>query len=738
MKFDPFIYGKDQTEGVTSIEIEDAIATIYRGPNPHKFVMNEFYILYADNYTGNLVRLAGNLHYCWAQKFLNSKEYQKALGIAKGKGWDHYTIYNPKESFMVKTGVTYYKGLEPKDVSILSFDIETTGLDPATCSLLLISNTFRSHTGVISRCLFCIDDYKTEKEMIYAWASYVNDCDPSIMVGHNVFGFDLQFIQRRLGKSPLPIGKMQSPAKFASNPSEFRKDGSQTYRYYNVLVPGREVVDTFHLSIKYDTGRNYPSYRLKEIIKAEGLEKPDRQHYNAMNIAKDYKDPVKWEQIKKYAEHDADDALALFDLMIPAYFYYCQSIPKTLQQIVNSASGAQINSFMVRSYLAEKHSLPKASEAIPYEGGISFGKPGIYEHVNKVDVASLYPSIMLEYKVYDKYKDPKANFLKMVEYFTKERLENKAKFKSTSERKYKDLSEAQKIIINSAYGFMGASGLLFNSPANAALVTKRGRSILQTGINWTESLGFTIVNADTDSFSFTNNREMDHIAFKGYIKALNILFPPNIKWEDDGQYSKCIIVKAKNYILKDKKAGKVSIKGSALKASMKEPALKDFTNDIISIMLSGIDSYKELYVYYVNDIYNIDVQSIARWSSKKTITKSVLNPKRTNESRIKDAISAAGKTVQEGDKINVFFRNNNEIALVESFDGEYDRKKLLGKLHKTAEIFETVLPMEHFPNLTLKKNEKLLKEILEMKEVVKRPVPAKGKVSQDRPKELIV
>jgi hypothetical protein len=34
-------------------------------------------------------------------------------------------------------------------------------------------------------------------------------------------------------------------------PSEFRKDGSQTYTYYKINCFGREIIDTFFLAIKF-------------------------------------------------------------------------------------------------------------------------------------------------------------------------------------------------------------------------------------------------------------------------------------------------------------------------------------------------------------------------------------------------------------------------------------------------------------------------------------------------------
>jgi len=63
--------------------------------------------------------------------------------------------------------------------------------------------------------------------------------------------------------------------------------------------------------------------------------------------------------------------------MSPAIFYFTQLIPKSFQSVVESASGAQLNSLMVRSYMQQGHSIPKATEGADFEGAISFGIPGI-------------------------------------------------------------------------------------------------------------------------------------------------------------------------------------------------------------------------------------------------------------------------------------------------------------------------------------------------------------------------
>jgi DNA polymerase elongation subunit (family B) len=72
----------------------------------------------------------------------------------------------------------------------------------------------------------------------------------------------------------------------------------------------------------------------------------------------------------------------------------------------------------------------------------------------------------------------------MVDYFTIERLKNKKLAKETGDSYYDDLQNSQKIAINSAYGFLGAPGLNFNSPQHAAFITKTGREILEKSVLW--------------------------------------------------------------------------------------------------------------------------------------------------------------------------------------------------------------------------------------------------------------
>lgn len=487
---DKLIYGKTSTENIVSVEPADDSVEIFTEKNgvvSSLFAPNKYWILSNRREDHNWIRLKGDLHYKFGRQFSTRESFLKVR--AQLRRSDIFSIYDQKESFMVKDGYTYFKGLSPSEVSILSFDIETTTLNPEdhNAKILLISLTFRDYKGELTKDLFAYDEYQSQGEMIEAFCNRIRELNPSIIIGHNILGFDFQYLRTIAEKdnTQLILGRNESAATFDNYESQFRKESNQFIKYNKVHIYGREVIDTLFLSIKHDIAtRKYNSYGLKNIIKQEGLEKENRTFYDASLIRINYTDKNEWAKIKDYCRDDSDDALALYDLMIRPFFYMTQSIPKSFQSVIESASGSQLNSMMVRSYLQEAHSIPKAHSQEVFEGAISIGNPGIFTNVFKIDISSLYPSIILEYEVYDKEKDPQANFLSLVSKFTETRLKYKKLYKETGDAKYDALQGAFKILINSAYGFMGAPGLAFNSPKCAAFVTEKGREILKTSIKW--------------------------------------------------------------------------------------------------------------------------------------------------------------------------------------------------------------------------------------------------------------
>jgi hypothetical protein len=184
------------------------------------------------------------------------------------------------------------------------------------------------------------------------------------------------------------------------------------------------------------------------------------------------------------------------------------------------------------------------------------------------------------------------------------------------------------------------------------------------------------------------------------LKELNILYPDIIKWEDDGGYKSVVVCKTKNYVLQTYE-NKIIIKGSGLLASNKERALRSFLREACTLLLDEKkDEVIELYKSYAKRIMTI--KDMTDWVSKKTITKAVLNPERTNEQKVLDAIDESGEILQEGDKIYVYFKISKELGLLDQWNYDHDPYVLLSKLYKTALIFNNIIPKTNFINYALK------------------------------------
>jgi hypothetical protein len=222
---------------------------------------------------------------------------------------------------------------------------------------------------------------------------------------------------------------------------------------------------------------------------------------------------------------------------------------------------------------------------------------------------------------------------------------------------------------------------------------------------------FIIPNCDTDSISicYADFRPISPEQRSEMIDEINSILPPKIQMDDDGYFPCVLIIRTKNYALYDGK--KIKIKGSALKASTKCPALKEAIKSFIDNMIyienpeEMKSKLQEIYMGYVNEIMHID--NIQRWSSRKTFSSTMLTSTRLNETKVIDALK--GSNYVEGDRFHMFYLADDDLCLVENFNGDYNKVRLLKNLYDTVSVFGTVLDIKAlFTNYALVKNFKKL------------------------------
>lgn len=234
-------------------------------------------------------------------------------------------------------------------------------------------------------------------------------------------------------------------------------------------------------------------------------------------------------------------------------------------------------------------------------------------------------------------------------------------------------------------------------------------------MNSLKKYNFVIPNGDTDSITFC---KPDFLGLseeeqRDLIEEINHVSPEYMDWEPDG-YFKCVIVlKSKNYILLDQN-NKITLKGSGLKDSKKEIALKELMSEVIDGLLYEKNNLQAVYDKYKAEALN--VQDITRWSVKKTVSKKLLESDRKNETDVVDALS--GLDLREGDKYLIYnavdgqrqihvkgepqfykktglpkMEPNTFLKRAELWSGDQDTEHLLDRIWKTLQIFGAVVDL---------------------------------------------
>lgn len=691
---DPKIYGSGNLQNIVNITSKYGKIYIHQETSTGVSCTIEPYapwVLAERDIDGDFEQMEGNNPYKYVRRFGTEKHWREFKREHKHEIWSPRSIV---EQFMLTSGETYHKGTTRKDVSVLCFDIETTGLHHnEAAKVLLIANTYRKGDKLINK-LFSLDDYANQREFFDAWCTWVRELNPSILATYNGFAFDIPYMLYCAAKcgASLRIGRDGTEMQLELYEAKFRQDQSRQINYRMPKVWGRELVDLFFVVQKWDIGKKFSRYSLKTVIKEAGLERENRAMVDASQIWKywdrRHSEPDVWQQVKDYAEHDGLDTLAIWDMVGDAYFYSSQVIPFTLERMCLSASGSQLNAIMLRYYLSTGQAIAKSTEKVKYQGAISFGHPGIYDNVFKIDVASLYPSIIDSFQLYDAAKDPDAMLVYMNKFFRTERLKYKKLAKETGNEYYAAMDAVFKALVNSIYGFTGANGCNYNAPQIAARVTEEGRNILNQSIAWAEGKTFQVVNGDTDSISFVVPQS-DPDYLKEQLREVNSIMRDGIRFEDDGFFPRFVILKAKNYILLTPE-GKIKLKGSALKSSKMEKGIKDYQARCIRSLV-GLSKETLIDAYLDTCASLAGLKSMLPWASRKTISEKTVKSERKNERKLIAALK--GTSYQLGDKFDFYFTSDENLKLVEQYDPlspDHNLKRLLSKVYNASKVFNAV------------------------------------------------
>lgn len=581
--------------------------------------------------------------------------------------------------YLMLSGKTLFKGMTFEDLHRLQIDIETSTLTPdqqgAQILMVALSDT-RGYEELLEG---------DEKTILARLNERIQQLDPDVIEGHNLFGFDLPYLSARAKALGVPLrwGRDGSELRFGSPRQCIIGANSRTFT--PAYAHGRHLIDTYLAVQRFDIGRgDLESYGLKEATQQLGIAAPDRIYLEREQIPELWRtDP---ETVRRYCLQDVHETRRLADLTLPTEFYQCQMLPDTLQNLAVIGTGEKANLMFTRAYLAAGYAIPTQQAAREYPGGYTeVRKIGLIPRIVKADVESLYPSIMLRYRI-----KPSADhldvFLPTLERLRELRLDAKARAKKTqgAEAAYWDgLQGSFKILINSYYGYLGAP-FNFNDYDAAEAVTLKGQELVKQIAAEIERLGGVVVEIDTDGVYFQPpeqvQTEAEEIAF---VEQVGKVLPEGIRLAYDGRYKAMLSIKTKNYVLQGYD-GKLVFKGASLRSRADEKFGRDFLNRAIEHLLNGkpekvAEDYQRLAKQILNG--DIDIDQLCR---RERITDKSKQPSHP--------LYELAKRFQIGDYIMVYRKQDGSLGLLEEYAGDEDREHYVEKLYKFAARLEDLFP----------------------------------------------
>lgn len=352
--------------------------------------------------------------------------------------------------------------------------------------------------------------FATEADVLRATFAFVREQDPDILIGWNVIGFDLVYLERRCRALGLELdlgleGKCDLIEPAGGAPWIARLPG-------RAVLDGPPLVRSVHLSL--------PDYSLAtvgrlllgrgKLIEASGREK-------VAEIDRQFR-----EDRPSLARYNLEDAALCYDIFRDQQLDGLAVQKARYTGLAVDRTGGSVAAFDFL-YLPRLHRKGYVADTFPDTGGeaapgglVLDSVPGFFENVVVFDFKSLYPGIIRTFFVdplaaqivlHDLEPEPgrvvqgpaglafaadHAILPSIIEELWSARDRAKA-------GKDAALSYAVKIIMNSFYGVLGSPGCRFFDPRLAGTITRIGHWILGRSRRTMEERGFPVIYGDTDS-----------------------------------------------------------------------------------------------------------------------------------------------------------------------------------------------------------------------------------------------
>lgn len=391
----------------------------------------------------------------------------------------------------------------------VSIDIETEGLTGALYSIAAASSDEAMVFMAASPrqapadlpITWCVD----ERMLIERFFLWLKRVDPDLLLGWNIAGFDLDFLQRKCGEFGMPFAMGRGGDRAAILQPETSR-GVVVAR-----IPGRVALDGIEL---LRAGFwSFESFELEVVANAllgrgKAIKNPGAR---LDEIRRMYlEDPV------ALAAYNLEDCRLVLDIFAKANllaFARERAAATGLSMDRYGGSVAAVDHLYLPRLHRAGYVALDVGDVDPGAGSpggyVIDSRPGLHDNVLLLDFKSLYPSIIRTFRIdplalVHPGEDPVPGFdgasFSRTEAILPDLVADLWSVRDRAKAEgHAALSQAVKILMNSLYGVLGATGCRFFDPKLTSSITRRGHQIIQRSQEVIEEQGHQVIYGDTDS-----------------------------------------------------------------------------------------------------------------------------------------------------------------------------------------------------------------------------------------------
>ena len=341
-----------------------------------------------------------------------------------------------------------------------------------------------------------------EAAVLQAFLAWIAEHDPDLLIGWNVTGFDLRFLEARCRRHGIgfALGRGGARARVL--------DGAVA----TARVPGRVVLDGIegHRAAFWGFEDESLGAVARELLGRDKQIASGRPRVDAIRELYETDKPA----LAAYNLEDCRLVREIFDRTRLIDFMVERS---RITGLGLGRIGGSVAAFD-HLYLPRLHRRGRVAPDVgggPAGNGESPGghvldsRPGLYRNVALFDFKSLYPSIIRTFRIdplglAEPGPDPVPGFAGaacareggVLPELIASLWERREEAKRSGDQPFQ---QAVKILMNSFYGVLGARGCRFFDPRLASSITMRGHEIIRRSKAFIEDEGFEVIYGDTDS-----------------------------------------------------------------------------------------------------------------------------------------------------------------------------------------------------------------------------------------------